>query len=528
MKARILNLGAAALLTAVSAWGVPAKPGYHTMTLADGSSIEVEMVGDEAFHFFRSADGRTFVRGEEGTLCAIDATRLAQTRRKAVEARKAPVEIARTFPTTGTVRGLVILAEFPECRFGESSTKEYFHRKINELNYDGDETFGSVADFFAEQSQGRFTPVFDVVGPVMMPHSASYYANAQLDLSAFFRDLCQLADKECDVDFSQYDIDNDGFVDFVFSIFAGHSQAQSLNTDDIWPAMQYLSSYVFDLFDNKYLNVAACASEYRGADGSEPDGIGTIVHEFSHILGLPDIYDPLNSGYGMGHFDIMDIGTYNGEGKIPSGYTAMDRYTLGWLEPTVLEGDAREVELSPLIDSNEALFIVNPENEAEFFTLENRQQTGFDSGLPAHGLLVTQVHYDPKVWKNNIVNSPQRSGYEHVTLVAADNRRDNSTEAGDTYPGLNGVTEFSAAVRSSLAWHTTSNAFDTALTDIREDASGNVLFNFGSTAGVADVIAVSQTAEIYTLDGRRVYDAAPAPGLYIVRAEGKTSKMLIR
>ena len=160
----------------------------------------------------------------------------------------------------------------------------------------------------------------------------------------FYRDACIAADTQAGVDFSLYDVNNDDFVDFVFVIFAGHGEAQGGSSDCIWPAMMYLENSVYDYFDDKNLNVAACACELKDAEGEEWDGVGTICHEFSHILGLLDVYDARYSGgYGMGHYDMMDVGPYIADGRIPAGYTAMDRYTVGWLDPVVLSEPAKEV-----------------------------------------------------------------------------------------------------------------------------------------------------------------------------------------
>lgn len=533
MKFRYLIASVTLLVCGLSAFGVPARPGFHSLVGPDGQQIEVEMKGDEHFHYFVDRQGRRLERTSAGSLRFMADADFSLRMAAAAEARKAPVEIERKFPTTGTVRGLVILTEFPDCKFQEGSTREYFDAKINSIGYQGQETFGSVADFFAEQSQGRFSPVFDVVGPVTLSHPASYYARN--DLSNFFREICQLADKECDVDFSKYDIDNDGFVDFVFSIFAGYSQAQSLNSSDIWPAMQYLSDYVYDIFDDKYLNVAACASELRGSSGTDLDGIGTICHEFSHILGLPDIYDSgYTGGYGMGHYDIMDVGTYNGDSRIPCGYTAFDRYTLGWLDPVELSGSGFDFELQNLVESGSAAVIVNPADNTEFFTLENRQLVGFDSGLPGHGLIISQINYDPAVWKNNIVNNIQRAGYEHVRLIAANNTKVTDAESGHPFPGEKCVTAFSASTLPAASWVKGGKEFQMPVTNIRETSDGRILFDYGTTAGISTISASSSSslfeggARIFSLSGAEVSASAIVPGIYIVLKDGAASKVAVR
>lgn len=300
--------------------------------------------------------------------------------------------------------------------------------------------------------------------------------------------------------------------------------------------MQYLSNFVYDIFDDKYLNVAACASELKGKEGVDKDGIGTICHEFSHILGLPDIYDTRSgSGYGMGHYDVMDVGTYNGDGKIPCGYTAMDRYTLGWLEPIEITGAGKDFELKSLIDNNEAAVIVNPENNTEYLTLENRQLKGFDSGLPGHGLIVSQVHYDPKVWKGNTVNTPMISGYEHVRLLAADKNWLKTSEAGDPFPGDAGITGFGIPGVYEISWNTTSNMFDLPVTNIRESAEGTILFDYGHDAGISELHdkclpigeIIKAGAKVYSLSGHELSGKLLSPGIYILNYKGEVIKVKI-
>ena len=99
----------------------------------------------------------------------------------------------------------------------------------------------------------------------------------------------------------------------------------------------------------------------------------------------------------------------------------------------VLDAPAEGVELRPLSEANEAYFIVCGDNDDEYFTLENRQQTGWDKGLPGHGLIISHVHYVPSLWASNRVNTTS-SGYEHVALVPADNMATDATMAGDPFP----------------------------------------------------------------------------------------------
>jgi len=523
---------------------VPAKPGLYTFTQPDGSVVEASLIGDEHFHYYLTPTGKYMLRDADGFLREADIATVNGRMAKAMAAAQ-PGEITRTFPTTGTVRGLIIMAEFQDVKFLDKTTREYIDKKVNSENFVSEETAGSVIDYFREQSGGLFTPEFDVVGPVTLPQNRAYYGLSE-DLVSFYRDACVAADTQTDADFSKYDVNNDGFVDFVFVIFPGYGEAQGGPSECIWPAMMDLSNHIYEYFDNMSIKEAACACELKGASGENWDGIGTICHEFSHILGLPDVYDAKNSGgYGMCHFDLMDVGTYNGDGRIPSGYTAMDRYTLGWLEPEVLDESATGVQLEPLIGSNKAYFIVNPDDKDEYYTLENRQLSGFDSGLPGHGMVVSHIHYDPKHWHHNTVNALSAARYEHIELIAADNEKlpNDASEAADPFPGTKNVTSFGDDTTPAAIWRSTANKQPGfSITNIIEGENGIITFDFTKAGSGIENIANGDTAisgghgcinapteaHIFSIDGSQVSKDSLEPGVYVVYLNGRSVKVLVK
>ena len=584
MKLRSVVTALALWAVAHSAFAVPAKPGIMTFTQPDGTVVEAGLKGDEHFHFYETAAGEILLRDADGYLrrAVVDAAGepaasavlpgrsvMSTSEREnvidaigrrydaireakaAAASRVAPDKIKVDFPTTGEVRGLIILADFQDVKLLPKSTKEYFDTKLNTPGYSGEETMGSAHDYFKEQSGGKFQPVFDVVGPVTLPKNRADYGVSE-DLISLFRDACVEADK-AGTDFTRYDVNNDGFVDFVFIIFAGHGQAQGGPVETIWPAMMDVSNSIYDYFDGLNLSVAACSCELKGAEGEDWDGMGTICHEFSHILGLPDIYDARQTGgYGMGHYDLMCYGPYNADGVKPAGYTAMDKYTLGWIEPKVLEAPETGVKLDPFSAGGDAYFIVNPENPNEYYTLENRQPVGFDAGLPGHGLVVSYVHYEQKHWKRNTVNAAAHAGYEHVRILPADGSLITSdvtgkediyagSEAGDPFPGKKEVTSLSVATHPSAKWYSNGKNMEHTLTNIRDDENGVITFDFDSQSGIDDIVAAGEDirgghgcviapegAEVYTLAGARVGTEGLAPGIYIVRTEASVAKVVVK
>ena len=316
------------------------------------------------------------------------------------------------------------------------------YRKItNEPDYHDNGFQGSVRDYFKAQSGGKFILDFDVAGPVMMSHPYYYYGNDdEKNISEMVIEACKGVQES--IDFSRYDWDGDGEAEEVFVLFAGYGQNDYDSSNDslIWPLMFTLEEdrKVLKINGTK-INTYACSNELK-YDGKIA-GIGTFCHEFSHCMGFPDVYDVQDKGsFAMDAWDLMDYGSYNGDGYLPAGYTAYEKMTCGWLTPVELGKQSLEVtDMKPLADGGQAYLIRHPQYENEYFLLENRQPVGFDKLLPGSGVLITHVDYDKEAWEANAVNTiGLYNGYynDHLrlALVPADGIASRSTIAHDAYP----------------------------------------------------------------------------------------------
>lgn len=85
-----------------------------------------------------------------------------------------------SFPTTGDFKGVVILAQFQDQKFTYDAS--YFERMLNEEGFHDNGAIGSAHDYFYFQSNGRFNPHFDVVGPVTLSKEMSYYGKDATDI----------------------------------------------------------------------------------------------------------------------------------------------------------------------------------------------------------------------------------------------------------------------------------------------------------------------------------------------------------
>lgn len=347
---------------------------------------------------------------------------------------------------TGKRKGLVILVNFKDKKMQSKHTQAEWNDYFNKVGYNKYGNNGSVHDYFYAQSYGKLDLEFDVIGPVTVSKNmASYGANdAQgndIDPAGMIKEACELAYAKEKMDMSQYDWDGDGAVDQVYVIYAGYGEAAGGEPNTIWPHEWDIQSGGYSLvLGGQRIRTYACSSELNGGSGTYISGIGTACHEFSHCMGIPDFYDTAGGGcFGMDAWDLMDYGSYGGDGYEPTGYNTYEKWVSGWIEPTILTAPCYIKNMKPLSDAPEACVVFNEANKNEYYIFENRQLKGTDVALPNHGMLVIHVDYDQKVWFDNEVNNT--SNHQRFTVVPADNKLTSETVTGDTYPGTTKSTE---------------------------------------------------------------------------------------
>ena len=425
MKKVLVTTMMLAMTMAVMA--VPAKKGmWKTITLADGSELRATLVGDEHGHFWKAENGQAYSM-QNGVYVAID----AQQRMEQAKARRAKVNARRVqkrefgHPTTitGNKKAIMILVNFNDVKYQASHTNALFQKIANEENYTEGKFQGSMADYFKAQSRGKFTLDFDVVGPVTVSKNASYYGSNDSQENDMYpekmvQEAVTLAKNQIS-DWTPYDWDNDGYVDQVYVVYAGKGEADGGAENTIWPHAWELGSSSVTVGTNLKVNSYACGPELDGQTG-DITGIGTMCHEYSHCLGYPDFYDiDYSGGQGMGEWDLMDAGSYNGDSYQPAGYTSYERWFAGWETPVVLGAeDLNVTDMKSLQNGGEFYIIYNDKNANEYYLLENRQFEGWDASLPASGLLIIHCDYNASVWEQNGPNDDP--AHQRMTVVPAD------------------------------------------------------------------------------------------------------------
>ena len=505
---------------------VPADPTPGQVTQPDGSKLTVQLHGDEFFNYLTTIDGYTVVKNEAGyyTYARLDGNRLiagnciARDDRTAADCAflasmpkglTSPVMVERGTKLLAhrngvlrgigagghmdysKFRGLIILINYTDKKFADNIPSNYtpydfYDQMINSPGYTGytlpsgtvKEMTGSVRDFYYDNSNQVFDPHFDILGPIDVDFASTDAHQFSGCPDIFFAAIDAL---DNDVDFSDYDIDNDGTVDMVFFLVAGWgSDYSSNNRQYLWPHMNTFTES--PTVDGVNFGLYACST---GMTGAEPQwgngtigGIGTFCHEFSHVLGLPDLYDVDYSGSGgqsrhPSNWSIMASGFKQNNGYSPVGYSLYERYALGFAQPQVINGED-SLALQP-IDVCNGGYRLNTAVDGEYFLIENRQQTSkWDKYLPGHGMLVFRVDStNVDVWENNQVNNdPNHMYYE---LLRAKYSAMNQDSGSDPFPGTANITTISSVTEPSLrSWSGKFSKY--SITDIAESA-GIITFN---------------------------------------------------
>ena len=591
-----LSLIVCLMLCSLTTWAAKAESIPVQVRQADGSVITVILRGDEHINWYTTLDGVLLVQGADnnyyigkveksGNLIATqqlahEALTRSQAERNLIakqdkekffayvnkiaeESENAYDNTPLTrgpiintgwdgvpyFPHTGSPKALVILAEFQDTTFTIQDTKKVFTNYLmneghfTETPYGQNQNYKGVRGYFKDCSYGQFTPEFDVVGPVKLPKPQAIYGAGKNDrVDLLIADACSAVDGT--VNFADYDVNGDGLVDLVYVIYAGHSANVTRNKiTDIWPKSGTVN--ISNTFDGKSIRRFGVSNELTGLENKAKDketinGIGLFCHEFSHTLGLPDIYayhtDAENQDdQGMEYWDLMDGGTGVRGGRIPASYLAWEREVMGWMKIDELKKDSSIENLKSIDNGGKAYKIVNPNDSNEYIVLQSIQKGAWNQGWTkdnyAKGLLAYRVSYPFN--KVNIFDFPNNvKGKPRVIPIPADGKILAAANTGgslntyvqqlngDLYPynGINKIDEFTMYDGTILKW---------SISEITEKDGANeddryVSFKFknNETNGIQSPSTIERSTSdnrIYTLDGRYVgTDASILPhGIYI-------------
>ena len=461
-----------------------------------------------------------------------------------------------TWDANRIYRQPVILITFKDCDFSMPDPAAFYSRILNEPGYNEGAGVGCLADYFRDQSDGQFNLQFDVYGPVQVDTLVAGNGSTNYGEYSVHKATQLLAEAE-GIDFSPYDWDGDGKVDQVIYIAAGLCGNQS-KKGYIWPNSGYFYPTVSMPGDVKVDYYSISCELWK--DGSSC-GIGTICHEFTHCLGLPDIYPTNNTVFSVvDEWDLMDGGNYTNKGWCPPNFSALEKLLLGWKTPIELTGPVSITGMKPVCDGGETYIIRNPGQENEFYLLENRQQRGWDNAAPGCGLAIFHVDYDRETWSNNNVNT-QKTHFRY-SLFHADGKNyldwdpnGNGQDLGkytmenwmrnrylstSPYPyrddslgvvnqALTDDTDPAATLFNSADG---SRLMSKPITGIRMADDGTISFDFMkdpvTVAPIRYAANVFSSPAWYDLNGSRLPTAPSRPGIYILRnSDGTIRKVMI-
>jgi immune inhibitor A len=334
-------------------------------------------------------------------------------------------------PLRGALKVIVVLVDFTDKPMNATAAhfKDLFFSQ-------GVIPTKSVREYYQEVTNGLIDIQGEVVGPFRMPQTLADYAhggsglgNALPNAQTMARDAVVASDPT--VNFGPYDNNGDGFVDAFIVIHAGPGGEVTGNPGDIWSHKWVLDGGAKSVDGTRIFGYLTVPEDCK---------IGVCAHELGHLLfGFPDLYDTDGSSEGIGNWCLMAAGSWGGGGDTPAHPSAWCKVNQGWVgvdnrttNGVVSIHDVKDAQTVYRLWKDGA-----PGNE--YFLVENRQQSGFDTSLPGGGLLIW--HIDEAQAGNTDEN------HYKVALMQADGKRDMEVnhsrgDAGDCYPGSSGNTTF--------------------------------------------------------------------------------------
>jgi len=336
-------------------------------------------------------------------------------------------------PISGVLGVAVVAAAFSDVNYTVS---------VNDIRQ---EFFGPVANYYNEISYGAVTLQGDVFGWYRLPYPRAYYGKDCIGIDdpdcsgqdaswQIARDAAAAAGSA--IDFSKYDY-------YVF-IHSGFGEESSGVKDDVW-SVTYLGGVVVPT-RTKTLMKFEIVPELE-ARGAVPIGVWT--HEFGHQLGLPDLYNTNNGQTILGPWSLMDKGLWNGQppGSSPAHMEAWSMIKLGWISGSSLgmanTGVVSNFTIMPIEVSTNGIHAVEVPVSTNspptvYYLVEVREKIGFDSALPATGVLITFVdeRFYPRV--TPIDAHPTIAGLADATWDVGQTFTDSKNSVAVTVTGRNG------------------------------------------------------------------------------------------
>ncbi len=469
-------------------------------------------------------------------------------------------------PHTGTITIPVVLVNFQDVKFKINTPKEAFEQLFNidtqaDLGNRNDRNYGSVAQYFRDMSNGEFTPKFKVYDPVTVNQPETHYGGTREDDNSdekprlLVKDALKLVEDQVTEDDIKSFCSDGNTIDCVYIVYAGLGQNDGGDGTTVWANCWTTDGATLGGKEVRRYTMSGELSPWKIEDGTIPavNGLGVICHEFSHSLGLPDMYPTETSAYldnqEMEYWDLMDGGEYTYNGFCPTAYTAFEKEQMGWpVDIKTLDSDASGVTMTTSTEQGGTAYkIVNPQNDKEYLMLEYIQRKGWNKHLFGNGLLVYHVCLPSETLDLGTHLNNDAHGYPGMAVVPADgaclssyikaNENDYVNSLyGDLFPGtgnLQGqnVTELSDTNKQpNFCWYNAAKTdklnTNKAIKNIKYDNDNGVLtFDYVNdvASGILPVWGDKQATDgrVYSINGAYLGDnITKLPhGIYIVNGQ---------
>jgi len=416
---------------------------------------------------------------------------------------------------------LTVLVAFNDRSFvgDEAATLEQWNMIFNAENLMEEPFMGSVHDYFLAQSYGDFNVVFDLVYVQVGDDAQKYASTATHDEKSQYlvEDIVEILKQNPEIDWSQYDWNDDGFVNQLLIIYAGHGMNDYSGPNLIWPHQWWMSEHLKDMQQGVYCDPIPVETDGQTyfvdcycalaelTKNNDYGSFGTICHEYTHCFGFPDFYYQYTKF--LCDWDLMDSGNYNGGGYLPPGYSAHERWLMGWLTPIELEEETTITDMPALAEEGRAYIIRNDGYENEYYIVENRQPMGWDASLPGNGIMVFHIDFDPSIWTSTW-ESANNNNKQHYVLFHANNKNLASYTSGWPYPYQDNDSLTNMSVPPATLFNANTdgtNLMNKPIYDMKvEDGLGSFRFDVGMPTAIQEQKAKGEPKELYRIGAVRI------------------------
>jgi len=318
----------------------------------------------------------------------------------------------RGLPATGDVKTFTLLLDFPDAPAPDHQTVEVINNHIYGEGLPERYPVESLTSFYKRSSYEQLNIGGNVIGWYTTPYPRTDITDAR----AVIKEALTHYESQGH-DFSQYDNDGDGYIDYFSVVWTGEVGEWA----SLWWGWQ--SSFSDPSYTLSGKELAAFSWQWLSWNNETDDFDPlTLIHETGHGLGLPDFYDydgDIGPVGGVGGLDMMDA-TWGDHG-------AFSKFALGWIEPKIVSSGSQKITLEPSSSTKDALIIMPDltleKKYSEYFVVQNRDQLNNDTKLPNNGVLIWHVNaqtnqygfiHDNSYTDNKLIRLMEADGLEQI------------------------------------------------------------------------------------------------------------------